>query len=78
MPGQPAQWIPYILVADVDATVEKAAKLRGKVCMPPRMCRQSGASPFSLIRKARPLESSSRRCKLSCQPHENETRQYQD
>ena len=34
-PGKPAQWIPYILVADVDATVKKAAKLRGKVCMPP-------------------------------------------
>jgi predicted enzyme related to lactoylglutathione lyase len=34
-PGKPAQWIPYILVADADATVKKAAKLRGKVCMPP-------------------------------------------
>jgi hypothetical protein len=34
-PGKPAQWIPYVLVADVDATVKKAAKLRGKVCMPP-------------------------------------------
>ena len=34
-PGQSAQWIPYILVDDVDATVRKAAKLRGKVCMPP-------------------------------------------
>jgi hypothetical protein len=34
-PGNPAQWIPYILVADVDATVKKARKLRGKVCMPP-------------------------------------------
>ena len=34
-PGQPAQWIPYMLVADVDATVKKAEKLHGKVCMPP-------------------------------------------
>ena len=34
-PGLPAQWIPYMLVADVDATVKKAAKLRGKVFMPP-------------------------------------------
>jgi predicted enzyme related to lactoylglutathione lyase len=34
-PGNPAQWIPYVLVDDVDATVKKAAKLRGKVCMPP-------------------------------------------
>jgi len=35
VPGNPAQWIPYMLVADVDATVKKAVKLRGKVCMPP-------------------------------------------
>jgi|HubBroStandDraft_2_1064218.scaffolds.fasta_scaffold1109297_1 predicted enzyme related to lactoylglutathione lyase len=35
VPGNPAQWIPYMLVADVDATVKKAAKLRGKVCVPP-------------------------------------------
>jgi uncharacterized protein len=34
-PGMPAQWIPYVLVADVDVTVKKAAKLHGKVCMPP-------------------------------------------
>jgi uncharacterized protein len=34
-PGMPAQWIPYVFVADVDATVKKAAKLRGKVCLPP-------------------------------------------
>ncbi len=34
-PGKHAQWIPYIFVDDVDATVKKAAKLRGKVCMPP-------------------------------------------
>jgi uncharacterized protein len=33
--GSPAQWIPYMLVANVDATVKKARKLRGKVCMPP-------------------------------------------
>ena len=34
-PGNPAQWIPYIIVDDVDATAKKAARLRGKVCMPP-------------------------------------------
>jgi predicted enzyme related to lactoylglutathione lyase len=34
-PGLPAQWIPYIFVGDVDATVKKVSKLRGKVCMPP-------------------------------------------
>ena len=34
-PGSPAQWIPYMLVADVDATVKKVGKLRGKVFMPP-------------------------------------------
>jgi hypothetical protein len=34
-PDNPAQWIPYIFVDDVDATVKKATKLRGKVCMPP-------------------------------------------
>jgi predicted enzyme related to lactoylglutathione lyase len=33
--GNPAQWIPYIFVADVDVTVKKAGKLRGKVCVPP-------------------------------------------
>jgi uncharacterized protein len=35
VPGNPAQWIPYMLVANVDATVKKAKKLRGKVYMPP-------------------------------------------
>jgi uncharacterized protein len=34
-PGNPAQWIPYVLVTDVDATVKKARKLRGEVYMPP-------------------------------------------
>jgi predicted enzyme related to lactoylglutathione lyase len=34
-PGNPAQWIPYILVEDVDATAKKAAKFRGEVCVPP-------------------------------------------
>jgi predicted enzyme related to lactoylglutathione lyase len=34
-PGNPAQWIPYILVADVDATVKKTKKLKGEVLMPP-------------------------------------------
>lgn len=35
VPGNPAQWIPYIFVKDVDATVKKAKKLRGQVFMPP-------------------------------------------
>ena len=35
VPGNPAHWLPYVLVADVDATVKKAKKLRGKVCVPP-------------------------------------------
>lgn len=34
-PGDPAQWINYIIVDDVDATAKKAAKLRGKVVVPP-------------------------------------------
>jgi uncharacterized protein len=34
-PGSPAQWIPYMLVANVVATGKKARKLRGKVYMPP-------------------------------------------
>jgi predicted enzyme related to lactoylglutathione lyase len=34
-PGNPAQWIPYIFVDDVDAMAKKASKLRGKVCVPP-------------------------------------------
>jgi hypothetical protein len=34
-PGNPAQWIPYVIVDNVDATAKKAVKLRGKVCVPP-------------------------------------------
>jgi hypothetical protein len=34
-PGNPAQWIPYVFVDDVDAAVKKTAKLRGKVAVPP-------------------------------------------
>ncbi len=33
--GMPAQWLPYVLVEDVDATVAQAAKLGGKVCNAP-------------------------------------------
>jgi hypothetical protein len=33
--GHPAQWIPYVFVEDVDATAQKAARLRGKVLMEP-------------------------------------------
>jgi hypothetical protein len=34
-PGNPAQWIPYVVVEDVDATAKKAAKLGGEVLVPP-------------------------------------------
>ena len=34
-PGGSAQWIPYVFVENVDATAKTAARLRGKVCMPP-------------------------------------------
>ncbi len=34
-PGCPARWVPYVLVADVDATVKKAKKLRAKVMLEP-------------------------------------------
>jgi hypothetical protein len=31
-PGIPAQWVPYVIVGDVDAAVAKAAQLGAKVC----------------------------------------------
>jgi len=34
-PGNPAQWIPYVIVEDVDATAKKAGKLGGGVLVPP-------------------------------------------
>jgi hypothetical protein len=34
-PSLPAQWIPYIFVADADATAKKAVKLKGKIAVPP-------------------------------------------
>ena len=34
-PGNPAQWIPYVFVDDVDAMAKKTTKLGGKVVMPP-------------------------------------------
>ena len=34
-PDCPAQWVPYVIVDDVDATAKKAVKLRGQVVMPP-------------------------------------------
>jgi predicted enzyme related to lactoylglutathione lyase len=34
-PGNPAQWIPYIFVKDVDATAKKTAKLGGEICKEP-------------------------------------------
>jgi hypothetical protein len=34
-PGMPAQWLPYVVVEDVDATAAKAARLGGRVCQAP-------------------------------------------
>jgi predicted enzyme related to lactoylglutathione lyase len=34
-PGNPARWIPYVIVADVDVTAAKTSKLVGKVLVPP-------------------------------------------
>jgi uncharacterized protein len=34
-PGCPAQWVPYVIVADVDGIVKKTRKLKGKIAMPP-------------------------------------------
>src|ERR1019366_3309092 len=34
-PGMPAQWVPYVVVDNVDATAKRAAKLKGKVMMAP-------------------------------------------
>ena len=34
-PGAPAQWVNYVVVKDVDATLKKLTKLGGKVCAPP-------------------------------------------
>jgi predicted enzyme related to lactoylglutathione lyase len=34
-PGNPAQWIPYVFVDDVDAAMKKATKLGGEICVPP-------------------------------------------
>jgi hypothetical protein len=34
-PGIPAHWVPYVIVDSVEATVKKAARLKGKVLMPP-------------------------------------------
>ncbi|HEY2574599.1 MAG TPA: VOC family protein [Verrucomicrobiaceae bacterium] len=34
-PGAPTQWVGYIVVEDVDATVAKVERLGGKVCAPP-------------------------------------------
>ncbi len=33
--GKPAQWVPYVVVDNVDATAKKAAKLKAKIMMPP-------------------------------------------
>lgn len=34
-PGMPAHWVPYVIVANVEASIKKAAKLKAKVLMPP-------------------------------------------
>jgi uncharacterized protein len=34
-PGNPAQWIPYVFVDDVEATVKKTTRLRGEVVVKP-------------------------------------------
>jgi uncharacterized protein len=34
-PGAPTQWLPYVRVADCDATAAKAKELGAKVCQPP-------------------------------------------
>lgn len=33
-PSMPAQWVPYVLVADCDATLAKAGPLGASVCLP--------------------------------------------
>jgi predicted enzyme related to lactoylglutathione lyase len=33
--GNPAQWVPYVIVDNVDATAKKTAMLGGKVVMEP-------------------------------------------
>jgi predicted enzyme related to lactoylglutathione lyase len=33
-PEMPAQWVPYVLVDDVDAALDKAIKLGAKECLP--------------------------------------------
>lgn len=34
-PGGPTQWLNYVIVDDVDATVAKSASLGGKTCLEP-------------------------------------------
>jgi len=36
MPEAPTQWLAYVVVEDVDGTVEKVERLGGKGCAPPR------------------------------------------
>jgi predicted enzyme related to lactoylglutathione lyase len=33
-PGMPSQWLPYVMVEDVDDSLKKATKLGAKVCVP--------------------------------------------
>jgi hypothetical protein len=62
-PGNPAQWIPYVYVDDVDATVKKQPSSAAKSPCRRSPCRQRDTSPFWLIHKARHSESSSLRRK---------------
>jgi hypothetical protein len=34
-PGVPAHWVPYVIVDNVDATLKKTKKLRGKILAGP-------------------------------------------
>jgi uncharacterized protein len=34
-PGRPSQWVPYVIVKDVDASAKKAAKIGGQVVLQP-------------------------------------------
>jgi uncharacterized protein len=44
----PSSWLPYVRVADVDATIEKAVQLGAEVLMPPTDI--LGAGRMSMIR----------------------------
>lgn len=41
-PDAPSMWIPYIVVADIDASAAKASALGGKVILPPTAIKDVG------------------------------------